>query len=142
MPNKILSPQPLNTDVAALLLRLIFGGLFVYHGYTKLIAFNEILPYFKDIIGIGSKLSFILLIIAELGCGFLVAIGFLTRITVIPIFIAMSIAVLIAHAKDTFQVKELALLFLLLSIVVFVLGSGRYSVDNLLFGKRNEIKTF
>ena len=142
MPNRILSQRPLNTDVAALLLRLIFGGLFIYHGYTKLISFNQILPYFKDIIGIGSKLSFIILICAELGCGFLVTIGFLTRITVIPIFIAMSVAVLIAHAKDTFQIKELAFLFLLLSIVVFVLGSGKYSVDNLIFKRRNQLNTF
>ena len=139
MPNRILSQQPLNTDVAALLLRLIFGGLFIYHGYTKLISFNEILPYFKDLIGIGSKLSFILLICAELGCGILVTIGFLTRITVIPIFIAMSVAVLIAHAKDKFQIKELAFLFLLLSLVVFVLGSGKYSVDNLIFKRKNQV---
>jgi len=142
MANKILSQRPLNTDVAALLLRLIFGGLFVYHGYQKVIHYNEYLNYFTDIIGIGKKLSYNLLIFAELVCGFFVTIGFLTRITVIPIFIAMSVAVLIAHAKDTFQIKELPFLFLLLSIVVFVLGSGKYSVDNLLFKNRHAKSNF
>jgi putative oxidoreductase len=138
MPNKIFSQEPLNTDVAALFLRLTFGGLFFYHGYQKVIHYDEYLTYFTDIIGIGIKLSYNLLIFAELVCGFFVTIGFLTRITVIPIFIAMSVAVFIAHAKDKFQIKELAFLFLLLSIVVFVLGSGKYSLDNLLFKNKTE----
>ena len=142
MPNKILSLQPLNSDVAALLLRLIFGGLFFYHGCQKVIHYNEYLSFFKDIIGIGIKLSYNLLIFAELVCGFFVAIGFLTRITVIPIFIAMAVAFFIAHAKNAFMVKELAFLFLLLSIVIFVLGSGRFSLDRLLFKNKNQRRTF
>jgi putative oxidoreductase len=76
-----------------------------------------------------------LLIFAEFFCGLLVTIGFFTRITVIPIFIAMAVAFFIAHAKDNFRVKELAFLFLLLSIVVFVLGSGRLSIDRLILKK-------
>jgi putative oxidoreductase len=132
MSNRLTSYQPLSADFAILLFRLIFGGLFVYHGYTKLIAYDQILPMFPDLIGIGSKLSFNLVIFAELVCGFLVAIGFLTRLAVIPILIDMSVAFFLAHAKDGFQVKELAFLFLLLSIAIFVAGSGRFSVDGLI----------
>ena len=133
MTNRILDPKSLNTDIVALLLRLILGGLMIYHGYGKLIAYDQILPIFGDIIGIGSKLSFILLIFAEFICGILLVIGFLTRITVIPIFIAMVVAFFIAHGKDPFQVKELAFVFMCLSIVIFVLGSGKYSMDKLIF---------
>jgi putative oxidoreductase len=133
MQNKITGLQPLNTDIAALLLRLIFGGLFIYHGYSKLAAFDQILPMFQDFLGIGAKLSFILLICAELGCGILVTIGFLTRITVIPIAFAMTMAFFMAHANDPFMNKELPFTFLLLTTVVFTLGSGKYSVDGLLF---------
>ncbi|MDF3077781.1 MAG: hypothetical protein K0S09_1670 [Sphingobacteriaceae bacterium] len=133
MKPSIFSPYPLNTDLAALLLRLAFGGLFVYHGYSKFAAYDQILPMFGDLIGIGSKLSFNLVIFAELGCGFLVLIGLLTRLAVIPIFIAMAVAFFMAHAKDTFQVKELPFLFLLLCLSIFVLGPGKYSLDGLLF---------
>lgn len=108
-------------------------------GYMKVISYDAILPMFGDIIGIGSKLSFNLVIFAELVCGFLVLIGFLTRLTVIPIFITMIVAFFIAHAKDPFDVKALAFLFLLLSIVVFVLGSGRFSIDRLLFKKKDVV---
>jgi len=136
--NKILSYQPFNTDIAALLLRLIFGGLFVRYGYMKISAYDQILPMFGDIIGIGAKLSFNLVIFAELFCGFFVLTGFLTRLTVIPIFITMLVAFFIAHAKDPFDVKSLPFVFLLLSLVVFVLGSGRYSIDRLILMKKND----
>lgn len=135
MNNKLLNIYPFNTDLATLLLRIIFGGLFIRYGLNKFLAYDQILPMFQDVIGIGPKLSFNLVIFAELICGFFVAIGFLTRLSVIPIFITMIVAFFIAHAKDPFDVKSLAFVFMLLAIVVFVLGSGRYSVDKLIFGK-------
>ena len=133
MSNKLLRTQSLNTDIATLLLRLLFGGLFAYYGYQKLIAYDQILPMFGDIIGIGAKLSFNLVIFAELFCGAFVLLGFFTRLSVIPIFITMIVAYFIAHAKDPFQVKQTAFIFLVLCIPVFILGSGRFSVDRLLF---------
>jgi putative oxidoreductase len=130
---KILSSRSFNPDLATLLLRLIFGGLFVRYGYMKFANYDQILPMFGDIIGIGAKLSFNLVIFAELICGFLVLIGLLTRLSVIPIFITMIVAFFVAHAKDPFDVKQVAFIFLLLSIVIFISGSGKYSVDRLIF---------
>ncbi|MFD2163510.1 DoxX family protein [Paradesertivirga mongoliensis] len=137
MKNRILSYHPLNTDTAILLLRLVFGGLMAHHGYSKLIAYDQILPMFGDIIGIGSKLSFNLVIFAEFFCALFIVFGFLTRLSVIPIFITMVVAFFIAHGKDPFQTKELAFVFMTLSIVVSVAGSGRYSVDRFLFGGKD-----
>ena len=135
MKNRVLKYQSLNTDLASLLLRLLVGGLFVYYGYLKLASYNQILPKFGDIIGIGSKLSFHLVIFAELVCGFFVLIGFLTRLSIIPIFITMIVVYFIALAKDPFTVKQIAFMYLALSVIIFVLGSGKYSVDRLLFKK-------
>jgi putative oxidoreductase len=137
MRNGLLSYHPFNIDLAILLLRLIFGGLFIFHGFTKLIAFDQILPHFTDIIGIGAKLSFILVIFAEFFCGILVTIGLFTRLSVIPIFITMIVAYFIAHSKDPFTAKELAFVFMLLSIVIFIAGSGRYSVDGLIQARKD-----
>ena len=129
---KIISYQSLHTDLALLLLRFILGGLLTYHGYAKLIAFHEILPHFKDLIGIGSKLSFILVIIAEFGCGILVLVGLYTRLATIPISITMFVAFFIAHGNDPFYMKELPFVFLLLSLVIFITGSGKISIDKLI----------
>jgi putative oxidoreductase len=135
MKFKILNQQSLNTDLATLILRLIFGGLFVYYGYTKFASYNQILPLFQDIIGIGAQLSFNLVIFAELVCGFLVLIGLCTRLSIVPIFFTMVVAYFIAHAKDPFDMKALPFVYMLLSIVIFILGSGRYSIDRLIFKK-------
>jgi putative oxidoreductase len=129
----LLRPEPINTDVGILLVRLIFGGMFIYHGYTKLAAYSQIQPNFPDLIGIGATLSFNLVIFAEFGCGILVALGFLTRLAIIPIFITMSVAFFIAHAKDPFVVKQIAFVYWLLCVPIFVFGGGRYSVDRILF---------
>jgi len=140
MITKFLNYHSLHTNLAAFFLRLLFGGLFVRYGYTKLASYHDILPQFQDLIGIGATLSFNLVIFAELLCGFFVLIGFLTRITVIPIFVTMVVAFFIAHAKDPFDIKAPAFIFMLLSIVVFILGSGSYSVDRFLFRKNGSNK--
>jgi len=136
MQNRILSTSPLNTDVAALLLRLIFGGMFIYFGYQKIINYDMYLGFFNDPIGIGNKLSYNLLIFGEFVCGILVAAGFLTRISVIPTFIAMCVAFFVAHANDPFEKSQSAFVYMLLCLPVFILGSGRFSVDGIIFKKK------
>ena len=133
MKSKILGYQSLNTDFASLLLRLIFGGLFIYHGYTKLIAFDDILKIWQSVIGLSPKLELCLVIFAEFFCGILVTLGLFTRLAVIPIFITMIVVFFVAQKKDAFPVKELSFTFLLLSIVIYVLGSGKFSLDRLIF---------
>lgn len=136
MANKILSYQSLNTDLATLLLRLSFGGLFIRFGYLKLDSFNEILPLFPDPIHIGSKLSLILVIFAEFFCGFLVAIGLYTRLAVIPIFITMSVVFFIVHSKQPFDEKALPFVFWLLSMIIFLQGGGNISFDRIFFKQK------
>jgi putative oxidoreductase len=134
--NKLVNYRPWSLDMAALLLRLIFGGLFIYHGWGKIEGYNTILPQFPDIIGIGAKLSYNLVIFAEFVCGILVVLGLLTRLAVIPILITMIVAYFKALAGAAFQMKELAFLFLLLTLVILLLGPGRYSVDRLLYKEK------
>ena len=135
MTKSLLRTDPLNADLAALALRLIIGGLFIYHGCQKIEGYDKILPMFTDIIGIGAKLSFNLVIFAEFFCGLLVTIGLFTRLAILPIMFSMGVAFFIAHAKDSFTIKELAFSFFVLCIPVFILGSGKYSVDRLIFKK-------
>jgi putative oxidoreductase len=132
---RLLNDKPINTNIASFLLRVLVGGLFVRYGYMKFSSYDTILPMFQDIIGIGAKLSFNLVIFAELICGFFVLVGFLTRLSVIPILISMVVAFFIAHQNDPFDMKAISFVFLCLSVVIFVLGSGKYSVDRLIFKK-------
>ena len=133
---KLLSPLSLDTNVATLLLRLFFGGMFIYFGYGKLVNYDTIAPNFGDIIGIGAKLSFNLVIFGEFFCGIFIALGLFTRFAVIPSFITMVVAYFVAHSADAFADKIPAFTYLILSFPVFLLGSGKYSVDALLFKKK------
>lgn len=134
---RLTSPLSLNTDLASLILRLIFGGMFIYHGYPKLIGYNQMVEMFGDPIGIGSELSVILVIFAEFFCGIFILLGLLTRFAVVPIFITMLVAFFVAHSKDEFTVKMLPFVYLFLCVVIFILGSGRYSLDATLFSKNS-----
>jgi putative oxidoreductase len=137
MRNRIINFPSLNTDLGTLLLRLIFGGMFIYFGYGKLANYDTMLGMFGDPIGIGSKLSLNLTIFGEFFCGIFIALGFLTRIFVIPALITMIVAYFVAHANDTFQVKQAAFIYMVLCLPIFILGSGRFSIDYFLFKNKN-----
>jgi putative oxidoreductase len=132
MVNKLFRHPSLNTDLAALILRILFGGMFIYYGYLKIQGYDMYMPMMKDYIGLGGKLSYNLVIAAEFFCGFLILIGFLTRWAILPIAFSMVIVFFVAHANDNFLVKNLPLVYLLLCPVIFLLGSGRFSVDALM----------
>ena len=133
MRNIITNNHPLNVDLGILILRLIFGGMFMYVGYFKLSTYDQTLGMFADPLGIGMELSLILVIFAELICGFFVAIGLLTRLSVLPIFILMTVVFFIVHQNDAFIMKQLPFVYWLLCFVIFIFGSGRYSVDRIIF---------
>lgn len=135
---KLTSPLSLNTDLASLVLRLLFGGMFMYHGYPKFTGYSQMVEMFGDPIGIGNELSVILVIFAEFFCGLFILFGFLTRFSVIPVFITMLVAFFVAHGKDEFTMKMLPFVYMFLCVVLFILGSGRYSIDELLFTKNPE----
>src|SRR5690606_30631897 len=133
MRNIITNNHPSNVDLGILILRLIFGGMFMYVGYFKLSTYDQTLGMFTDPLGIGKELTLILVIFAELICGFFVAIGLLTRLSVLPIFILMTVVFFIVHQNDAFIMKQLPFVYWLLCFVIFIFGSGRYSVDRKIF---------
>ena len=110
----------------------------MYVGYLKISAYDQMLSMMGDPIGIGTKLSLVLVIFAELFCGFFVAIGFLTRLTVIPILIVMIVVLFVVHIKDQFVMIQLPFVYWLLCFVIFILGSGRFSADYILFGRKSQ----
>lgn len=136
---QFIGPEPLDKNLAALLLRIILGGMFVFHGWPKLSGYNEALAMFGDPVGLGSELSLILVIFAEFFCGIFILLGFLTRLSVIPILIMMIVAFFVAHGKDEFVVRMLPFVYMWLCVILFFLGSGKYSADAVLFRKKTPV---
>ena len=69
---------------------------------------------------------------AEAGGGIALAAGFATRAAALIIVCNMSVAGFLQHAKDPYQVKELALLFLATAVMFVFTGGGRFAVDRLI----------
>lgn len=115
-----------------LTLRLFFGLLFLMHGIDKLANF-EVLSYsFPDPLGMGSHLSLVLVILAEVFCALTFIGGFLFRISLLPMLFAMFIAFFYAHGGSIAD-GELAFIYLGVFLLLLVTGPGRYSADYLIY---------
>lgn len=134
MNKHIRSNKSWGVNFAVLLLRVVFGATMLYgHGlskWSKLFAGGEI--KFLDPLGIGDVASLGLAVFAEVICSVLLIFGLVTRLALIPLMITMSIALFMIHGSDGFATQEKAILYLGVYVVLFVQGSGRYSLDNLL----------
>ena len=121
----------MNTKIGIALLRISIPTLMlVNHGLGKLQRYEKISTKFPDPLGIGSPLSLILVIFAEVFCSLLVALGLGTRFFTIPLIITMFVACFIFHAGDPFVKKELSLIFLLCFTTLFFTGSGGFGLGS------------
>lgn len=118
-------------SILILCLRLFFGALFMMHGLDKLTHFNELSTTYTSVLGLGSYMTLMLSIFTELCCSIFLMTGLLVRITVIPMIVAMAIAFFDVH--DAMMPEgELALIYLILFIILYLTGPGRYSIDYLI----------
>ena len=129
-----LFPQSFRGNGVSLLilaLRLFFGSLFFTHGLDKLANFNELLPNFPDVLGFGSYMSLMVSIFCEFCCSLFLIAGLLVRLTVIPMMIAMAVAFFDVH-DGMFPEGELALIYLIMFIILYITGPGKFSIDYLI----------
>ena len=129
----------LSANFGLLILRLGFGLLITFsHGWEKLMNFTEKAAHFPDPLGIGGSISLGLTVFAEVFCGIAIAVGLLTRLSTIPLIIMMLVAIFVIHGDDPFGKKEFALLYLIPFVALMFTGPGRFSLDWILFGNKEE----
>ena len=121
-------------DFGLLFLRMSAGLFIVFgHGWGKLMNFGTMSTQFPDPIGLGSTVSLVLVVFAEVFCGLAFALGLVTRFSALPLIIFMLVGAAIFHADDPWQKKEFALLYLIPFVTVFLAGPGKYSLDRIIF---------
>ena len=129
MLQNLLNNQLRNVDLGLLVLRIAGAGFMLTHGYGKFMKVLNGNFEFGDPIGLGPTLSLILTAFAEFICAILVLIGFKGRLATLPIMFAMAVAAFIVHADDPWKRKEFALLYFFILLAIFLMGTGKYSVD-------------
>lgn len=125
-------PYPTMVSAFLLVLRLFFGGLIMWHGIGKIVHFDVLSSSFPDPMAIGHRFSLVLAIFAEAFCGLAVVAGAFYRLALIPLIFSMAIALLWVHHGQAFAHKELALIYLVMFVVLYVMGAGGFSLDDLI----------
>lgn len=123
-----------------LIVRLVFGVLFFTHGLDKMMNFNELAENYPSILGFSGYTVLMVTIFCEFCCSLFLIAGLIVRIMTIPMILAMGVAFFDVH--DAMMPEgELALIYFLVFIVLFIFGPGRYSLDYLIDNRfQNEKK--
>lgn len=125
------------TDEGSVLSEAAMAGLRVFAGLAMAFGhgLNKLPPSAGLIDGVASmgfpapELFAWAAALAEFVGGLLLAAGLLTRPAALSVALTMAVAAFGAHAADPFQKKELALLYLFVSLIFVVRGAGKWSID-------------
>lgn len=101
--------------------------------------FNQLSYTFPSAFGFGSYMTLMLSIFTEFCCSMFLITGLLVRLTVIPMIIAMAVAFFDVH-DAMFPEGELALIYLIMFVILYFTGPGRYSLDYLIDRKVQKAK--
>lgn len=104
------------------------------HGIMKMNDFDALSLTFFDPFGIGSFYSLVLAVFAEVVCSCAFILGFLFRLTLIPMIVTMAVAFVGVH-DGIISAGELSFIFLVVFILLWLTGPGLFSIDKLLFGR-------
>ncbi|WP_411719852.1 DoxX family protein [Mycetocola sp.] len=132
----------LTQTIGVTLLRVVVGIIFVLHGVQK--TFEQTFPgvqAFFESLGIPlAAVAAPAVSLLELVGGILLIVGALTRIVALLFTINMIVAIAVFHASMGFWVDAGGYEFVLLlgagALAIALIGPGRFSVDELVFGAR------
>jgi putative oxidoreductase len=121
-----------------LFLRCGLGLVFVYHGYPKLFGGTERFVEAFQAIGLPAYFVYVAGVIECFG-GLAIALGLLTPVIGIILLLEMAVAMWKYNFNEgIYAVREyeLPLVLGLASLVLATIGPGRFSLDHLLFTKK------
>lgn len=137
-----LFPQYCRERVVSFILlavRVFFGVLFFIHGLDKMMNFSVLSQNFPSILGLGSYITLMLSVFCEFCCSLFLIAGLMHRLILIPMILSMGMAFFVVH--DAMMPEgELALIYLVVFIILFITGPGRYSIDFLLDNRFKKLK--
>ena len=114
-----------------LVIRVFFGVLFFTHGLEKMMNFSTLSETYPSVFGFGSYMTLMVTIFCEFCCSLFLITGLLVRIMVLPMIVAMGVAFFDIH--DAMMPEgELALIYMIVFIILYITGPGRFSIDYLI----------
>lgn len=126
------------TNLGRLFLRMFVGIMLMQFGIRQIGDFGMVAETFPSVFGMSSSTSLTVMIAIEIGCSLFIMAGFLTRLMIIPPFVAMIVA---EHYLLTQVVREMPyelswqqpgyipILFLGIYFFLILVGPGKISID-------------
>ena len=134
---------PTSTNLAILLLRVALGAqMLIGHGWGKLMSYSEKAATFEDPLGVGPATSMALAVFGEVVCMSLLVVGAFTRLAALGGAVTMAVAFFLVHGGKLSGANsgEMAFLYLVGFVAIFLTGPGLVALDTKLGGRTNAAK--
>lgn len=121
-------------NIAVLIFRvLLMLELFRVHGMKKFRIQNGQKEHVPNPLQLPEKLNALVATFSDTVVPFLVAIGFGTRLFLLPSIGVTAIGYFVVHRNDDIEVRDVPYMYTLAMLFLLVLGAGTYSADSYLF---------
>lgn len=126
------------TNLGRLFLRLFLGVMLMQFGIRQIAHFDEMYHLFPAVLGMSPEASMISMITIEMVCSVFIMFGFVTRLMIIPPFIAMVVAEyyllhdFVSEASYLLNWQQqgfLPIMFLGIMFFILLVGPGKISID-------------
>lgn len=125
------------TNMGRLFLRMFVGVMMMQFGLRQLYNFGAESAIFPSVCGMSPEAGLVALIVIEIFCSFCIMVGFCTRLMVLPLFLAMTVAeyYLLSTAPEAAYMISwnragyVPMLFLGIYFFIILVGPGKISVD-------------
>jgi len=125
-----------NSDIAKLLLRLLVGTMMLFHGVEKIIHGINGIKHLTVKAGLPEFFAYGVYI-GEVLVPIFIILGLYIRVASVFLALNMAMAIFLAYGNSLFSLGkngapliELPFFYFLLSIIIFLLGSGKYAVNS------------
>ncbi len=123
-------------DIAKLILRLSVGVMILFHGVEKIINGISGVKHLTVNAGLPEFLAYGVYV-GEIVMPILIILGVYARIASLVLAFNMLVAIFLAYGGSLFTLGkhgapsfELPFLYLVMSVVIFMIGSGKYAVNS------------
>ena len=134
------------TDAGKLVLRLVTGGLMLFHGADKLMHGLDHVRSDLAAAGLPTALAHGVYV-GEILAPICIIFGLWTRVSAIVYAGSIALAVAIVHGRDFARLAptgawaaELWVFYILCPVVIALLGGGRFSLDHLLLARVSAVE--
>ncbi len=134
-----------DVSIALLIARIWLGGMMMRYTYTIIFSSSEMSDVAKYLEGMNFPLPTIMAYLSkstEFFGGALILMGLFTRISATLLLINFVVAVFVANSDKILDGGALAFNYLILSLIVALLGAGKFSIDWTVFGKKKNSTLF